>query len=198
VKCSACQTALPAANLDLPGFSPCPGCGAALRAPVFPALFRNAAEVVTGGEPVLAGESACFYHPEKRAVVPCAGCGRFLCALCEVELSGGHYCPNCIETGRSKGRMEQLVARRRLYDNLALALVLVPLIVLPVFWMTVVTAPMALYYAIRHWNAPSSLLPRTRVRLWIAVVFAGVLIAFWGLVAVWMLSDARNAVVVTP
>jgi hypothetical protein len=57
---------------------------------------------------------------------------------------------------------------------------------------------MALYYAIRHWNAPSSLLPRRRVRLWIAVVLAGVLIVFWGLVAFWMLAATRNAVVVAP
>ena len=31
------------------------------------------------------GESSCFYHPNKRAVVPCDQCGRFLCTLCRVD-----------------------------------------------------------------------------------------------------------------
>ena len=32
---------------------------------------------------------------------------------------------------------------------------------------------MAIYLAIRHWRAPASIVPRTRIRYYLALVFAG-------------------------
>ena len=71
---------------------------------------------------VVEGEAACFYHPGKRATVPCGVCGRFLCALCDLELNGRHVCPACLETSRRKGDLRNLDTRRMLYDSAALSL----------------------------------------------------------------------------
>src|SRR5438874_13754528 len=87
------------------------------------------------------GEAGCFYHPQKRAIIPCAACGRFLCALCDVELNDEHLCPVCLETGRKKGKLTQLETKRTLYDSSALILSVLPIICL---WpLSIVTAPAA-------------------------------------------------------
>ena len=135
----------------------CPGCGDPLQVEVFPALFRRCLPVK--GETIIESESSCFYHPQKKAVVPCQGCGRFLCALCDCELRGQHFCPACLEVGQ-KGKIKSLENQRTLYDGIALSLAILPLLI---FYFTMVTAPMALYVAIRYWNAPRSIVHRTKI-----------------------------------
>jgi len=110
----------------------------------------------------------------------CDGCGRFLCALCDVELSGQHFCAPCLETGQRKRTLTQLETRRVLYDNIALALAILP--VLSCFLFPV-TSPLAIAVAIWGWRKPSSLLPRTRVRFVLAILIGllglGLSIAWW-------------------
>ncbi len=111
-------------------------------------------------------------------MLPCDACGRFLCALCDVELNGRHLCPACLETGRKKGHLTHLDNRRTLYDSLALTLTLVPLL----FWpLTLITAPAALFIAIRFWNAESSVVRRTKIRLVLAIFIALIQIVGWAI-----------------
>ena len=155
----------------------CPSCGSGFIAEIFPALFRDP-EAGLGRAVVAAeGQAACFYHPLKKAEVPCDSCGRFLCALCDVELNGGHLCPNCLQSGRKKGQLRNLENERVLYDQIALSLSLLPLI----FWpATLVTAPIAFYMAIRHWNTAVSLAPRMcRLRFILAMLFSLPQIVGW-------------------
>src|SRR5271157_324006 len=108
IACPQCRAWLLEGVFNRQELAPCPSCGTPLQIEVFPALFRK---ISTGqsAQPVLVeGESSCFYHPQKKAVIPCAGCGRFLCALCDCELNGQHFCPACIETGKSKGKIKSL------------------------------------------------------------------------------------------
>ena len=46
-------------------------------------------QLVFGGEDraasALDGEASCYFHAHKRAAVPCDGCGRFLCSLCDLN-----------------------------------------------------------------------------------------------------------------
>ena len=158
--------------------APCPACGAAVRVDVFPALFRPLAPGQAGERLMVEGESSCFYHPQKRAVVPCDNCGRFLCALCDLELNDQHLCPACLEAGSKKGRIASLQHQRMCYDRLALWLAVLPLFIWP---FTLVTAPMALFFAIRHWNSPSSILGGNKVRLVAAMVVAVLQLAGWTL-----------------
>ena len=110
-------------------------------------------------------QASCFYHSQKKAVVPCAYCGRFLCALCDVEWDGKHLCPACLETGKKKGKIINHERRRVLYDVL--------------FWFTLFTAPIALYIAIRHWNSPTSIVGRSKIRFVLAIMLSGLQILAW-------------------
>ena len=48
-----------------------------------------------------------------------------------------------------------------------------------IFYFTLVTAPAALFVAIRYWNAPRSIVHRTKIRLVAAIVLALMQIAGW-------------------
>jgi hypothetical protein len=179
LSCLRCQAPLPDTLLNRTDLAPCPACGTPLQAEVFPALFRA---VPRGheGEPVMVeGEASCFYHPQKKATIPCEGCGRFLCALCDCELQGRHFCPTCLEAGKQKGRIKSLENQRTLYGNIALALALYPVVLLFGIYFTCITAPMAMYVAIRYWKAPASLVRPGRTLHVLAMVVALVEIGAW-------------------
>lgn len=175
-RCTQCNAELTGGGFNQFQLRPCPACHAELQIEIFPAWFRSPAAGQAGETVLVEGESTCFYHPNKRAVRPCDGCGRFLCALCDCELQGQHFCPTCLEVGRTKGRITKLENRRTLYDSIALALAVWPLLI---FYFTVVTAPMALYVAVRYWNAPRSVVHRTKVRYVLAILLASLQIAAW-------------------
>jgi hypothetical protein len=144
---------------------------------VFPALFRTEAPV----RPELLtveGEAGCFYHPQKKAVVVCAACGRFLCALCDVEFDGQHVCPNCLASGQAKGRIKKLQNQFTRHDRVALILAVLPLLLC--FYTSLITAPITIIYAVRHWHSPVSLLPRrAKLRFSLAIALAALQILGW-------------------
>jgi hypothetical protein len=127
-------------------------------------------------EVLIEGESSCFFHPTKKAVRPCDKCGRFLCSVCDIELSGQHFCPQCLESGKRKGKLQQIENRRTLYDSMAMALATYPLLI---FYFTLLTAPCAIYVAIRYWNAPSSIIPRNKWRFVVALILASSELVGW-------------------
>jgi hypothetical protein len=182
VQCPQCQAALPEGVFNQPDLSPCPVCEAPLQVEIFPAFFRK----ITPGQRAEAiltdGESGCYYHPQKKAVLPCDGCGRFLCALCDCELNGQHFCPACLEAGKNKGKIQNLENHRTLYDSIALSLAIYPMII---FYFTFITAPMTLFVAIRYWKSPRSLVRRSNFRFIIAIILAVLQMAGWvvGIVA---------------
>jgi hypothetical protein len=161
--------------LNLPGFHQCPHCGVSVRADVFPAQFRGW-QPADKGDAVMQDEAGCFYHPHKKAVVPCAACGRFLCDLCDVDFDGRHICPPCLEAGKEKRKMEKLETRRVLYDNVAIAFAVIPILFI---WATIITAPVVLYITVRHWKSPLSIIPRTRARFVIASSIAALQLGGW-------------------
>lgn len=171
--CDRCLIRLPVDALNVDGFVACPGCNTPTRVLIFPAYFRPPSGAVAGETLLVDGESSCFYHPGKKAVVPCDGCGRFLCSLCDVELSGEHLCSNCIETGQRKGRLEQLTAERKLYDSQALSYAVGGLLFVvlcpPV---SAFAASAAIYLVVRHWNSPLGLMRKGRWRYIIALLLA--------------------------
>jgi len=188
-RCDACDAAIPGAGTDRGEAFACPTCGAPLRIQVFPALFRKFEPGQAPEAVAMDDESSCFYHPSKRAVHPCDHCGRFLCALCEIEMGGRRLCSTCLEQGARGDRQE--VAKREYvyYDSIALLLAVLPVIFI---WPTLFTAPMAIYFAIRYWRRPLSVLPRNRWRFVVAALIAVAQIAMWAMLAA---SVATNTLV---
>jgi hypothetical protein len=176
IECPKCRTPLFDGVFNQPDLAPCPACGAPVQVEVFPAFFRKIAPGQNAQAVLVEGESSCFYHPQKKAVRPCDSCGRFLCALCDCELNSQHFCPSCLETGKSKGKIKSLENQRTRYDTIALGLAIAPILI---FYFTLITAPMALYVAIRYWKAPQSIVRRSRVRLILAIIIALLEIAGW-------------------
>ncbi len=170
--CPACRRPLPNDAHALAALSACPSCGGELEAIPFPALGRGprvgrAAEATSTPE-----DAACFQHPGKRAVVPCDGCGRFLCALCDLEIEGNHLCPACLEAGRRKGTVAVLERSRTRWDRIATALTLLILV-------CGVAAPVSAIantaITVLQWRKPQSRVAPSRAFLLAATILSWVL-----------------------
>jgi len=193
VKCPKCQAPLAGDVLNTGELAPCGTCRTPIRVEIFPAFFRKVERGAEGERVMIEGEASCFYHPAKKAGRPCESCGRFMCALCDCELRGQHFCPSCLEAGRKKGKIKSLENRRVLYDSIALSLVIIPWAVVVFYFVSIVTAPAALFIAVRNWNAPRGIVRRTKARLIIAIILATLQIAFWIFVIVSIISArSRN------
>jgi hypothetical protein len=176
MNCTKCSNPIPEGFLNNTFTLPCPSCGAQIQAFVFPAFYMPMGPVDAGESLTFEGESSCYYHPNKKASVHCQGCGRFLCSLCDVELNAHHLCPACLETGAKKGTIENMDNTRTNYENMALHLAVVPILF---FFPTILTAPIALYIAIRYWRSPSSMVFRTKARFILAILLALPQVAGW-------------------
>lgn len=176
LKCPACKAVLPWHIYNTAGAAHCPSCQAEIYAAAFPALYRPVAAPATVTAPAGDGESACFHHPAKKAEAACDMCGRFMCSLCHIQLGAHHICPSCVETGRKKQKLESVSNQRKRHDDRAYALAVYPLIFFPV---TIITAPIALTLAIWKWNAPVSILGRSRVKMVVAAGASLLQIAIW-------------------
>jgi hypothetical protein len=185
VNCSKCRKALPSALLNEPGLKDCPYCNAKTQVWTFPALVKPPEAPRKEDGFKFEDDAACFYHPTKRAVVPCSWCGRFLCSLCDVDFNDEHVCPACLVSGKQSHKVKRLETQRMLYDNLAMALAIWPMLI---FYFTVITAPAVLFVVFRYYKAPSSVLPRTKVRFYIAGFIALLQIAGWVTLLVFLLS----------
>lgn len=176
MRCTRCDEPLPGTLYNTNDPVACPGCSALLKVEVYPALYSDPGNSHEVPKPVDGTEAGCFYHPKKQAFRVCSSCGRYLCALCDIEMAGKHLCPDCLTVKIQNGESDRLVTHRVLYDNIALSLAVVPMIT---FWLTIITAPMAFYMAVRHWRKPLSLLPRTRFRFVMALLLSGLQMAGW-------------------
>ena len=186
ISCPHCQGPLPENNFNTTGLAPCPGCAALIQVQVYPALFRSMKGGRVGETIQTEGEASCFYHSEKRAAATCEACGRFLCSLCDVELENKHLCPPCLESGSKKGKLANLENRRTLYDSAALSMALLPLLI----WvLTPVTGPASVALAIYSLGKPSSVIPRTQVRAYLAMLFGGLETAGWIFLLVKWISE---------
>lgn len=177
--CTKCRKPLPAA--DAAALTACPACGGELHVDVFPAFYKPLAPGRPAERVGAELEASCFHHPDKRAAVACDACGRFLCTLCDLELDGRHLCPVCLQSARVQGTVAALQTERVSHDGIALALALYPMLI---FWVTPVSAPVALWFTVRAWRKPADGIPRSRARLYAAGILASLQIAGWLALAV--------------
>lgn len=180
VPCARCVIPLPvsqlAANNRGSATAACALCGAVNMTRVFPALLAE--RVAAHPEPAVDGEASCFDHPVKRAVAACQQCGRFVCHLCAVSLTGVTWCPSCVTAGVGKARLANPDSERMLFDSIALTLPLVSLLVWP---LTIIAAPASLVLSIAKWREPLSIVRHSRWRFVVAILLSICEILLWAL-----------------
>ena len=192
LQCLSCSAPVPDLLFNQTELKPCPQCGRLFQIEVFRAFFQPVIRGRDGDPVLLQGEASCFFHPQKKAAVPCEGCGRFLCALCDCELHGKHFCPACLETGKQKGRIEKLENQRTLYDNIALALAVYPVALVFGIYFTCITAPMSLYIAFRHWSAPGSVVRNSKIRHVLAISLSVLELAGWAVLLYFLTRSSKS------
>lgn len=149
------------------GWQSCPSCANRLQIRLWPTLKQNAKPAAAFSD-----QATCFFHPDKAFQACCQRCGRFVCALCDLQLGSEHVCPTCFERGRAYSGAEGVKAEWRyrdvLYDSIASTLGWAWIIVWPSF---VVALPMAIFLHVKYRKAPRSyLIPRSGWRFWMAYV----------------------------
>jgi hypothetical protein len=118
----------------------------------------------------MSDQATCFFHPEKAFQACCQRCGRFVCALCDLQLGAEHVCPACFERGRANSGVEAAKAEWRyrdvLYDSIALTTGWGWIL----FWPVVLAAiPTVIVLHVKYRKAPRSyLIPRSGWRFWMA------------------------------
>ena len=156
----------------------CPYCDKQLQIRLWPIALQN-----TNAAMALSDQATCFFHPDKAFQACCQRCGRFVCALCDLQLGAEHVCPACFERGRSSTGTEARKAEWRyrdvLYDSMALTIAWGWILV----WPTIVIAiPTVIFLHARYRKAPRSyLIPRSGWRFWAAyvgIVWAPLLFGF--------------------
>ena len=167
--CGECSWPVPLEAWNREEGTRCPGCSQRVEALVFPAIEGRSVGALP--EAVIAEtEASCFYHPASRAAVPCDQCGRFLCSLCDIEIDARHLCPACFQSDVRANKLEVVETQRTsMYDTVALALATLPGLL---FWPAIIGAPAALWVIVRRWRSPGSVVPRTRIRFYLAALFA--------------------------
>ena len=193
VVCPRCSSPVSATQLSSRGYAPCLQCQAPLRVRIFPALLRIPRPGISAERVTDAGQATCFYHPNKTAHVPCDACGRFICALCEVELHGQHLCPSCVESGRRKGTLTTLESRRVLWDSIALSVAVLPVVTVVLWWTSIIAAPAAIFLAIYGWKKPRSVAPRwSSFRFIAAIVFSVIVLGGWATLFFYMATRSTG------
>jgi hypothetical protein len=163
----------------------CPSCANRLQICLWP-VGRTSNRAAAA----LSDQATCFFHPDKSFQACCQRCGRFVCALCDLQLGAEHVCPACFERGRADSGAEAGKAEWRhrdvLYDSIAATIGWGWILFWPVF---VAALPAVIFLHVKYRKAPRSyLIPRSGWRFWSAYVgLAWVPLLFGGLFVVgWM------------
>lgn len=175
VRCSHCGAALNLPESAGAGMAACRACGGQSHVWLLPALFRG--QNARAGQPLLEeGQSSCMNHPQKRAVTVCDNCGKFLCALCDIDWNGEHLCTNCIEHRKNADEEGALRTEYIHYDRIAL---LIACVAIPAMAIGGLIAPVALYIAWRYWKVPWRPVPHRKWTMVAAVLVANLVFVTW-------------------
>jgi len=149
------------------GWQNCPYCDKRLRIQVWPVVRQK-----TNAASAMPEQATCFFHPEKAFEACCQRCGRFVCALCDLQLGAEHVCPTCFERGRTDSGLQGGTAEWRhrdvLYDSIAVTIGWGWILVWPVI---IAAIPATIVLHVKFRKAPRSyLIPRSGWRFWAAYV----------------------------
>lgn len=114
------------------GLMTCPYCRRTFEATLFEARDRRHEPVQVAAETPDGVATACANHPGNAASTSCRRCGLFICALCDMDVGDGSYCPSCFDRVRADGSLRGVAKRRMDYAMLARVAALLGL--LPCFY----------------------------------------------------------------
>lgn len=176
VPCPSCSLTLPVPTRGREHREFCPSCRRDVRLVAWPALDRAAAVTVLPAA-AATGETSCFRCADRVASGVCAACGCFTCAACEAEWFGERLCLSCLHARREIDGAGSFRRRALIHDNLALLLMVLPMLVIPVYGVpvAVLAAPVSLFLVVRYRRAFRGLPPRGPARLIVAGGLAVVL-----------------------
>jgi hypothetical protein len=162
--CPGCEGNV-AASAGTEEWQNCPYCQQRMQIRLWPIAGRG-----KGTAAPLPEQATCFFHPDKAFQACCQRCGRFVCALCDLQLGTEHVCPTCFERGRTvsglNGGKAEWRHRDVLYDSIALSLGWGWILVWP---LLVVALPAAIVLHVKYRKVPRSyLIPRSGWRFWVA------------------------------
>lgn len=161
----------------------CPSCQSTMQWEAFPAAVAELKGGQVGKDVMLEQESSCFEHPGKQAVHTCAGCGKFMCTLCDIEWGDQHLCSTCIANPPDQELKKAKPDHRYFhYDSMALMLALSTI---PMYILSFIMAPLTLCMCVFYWKKlPPS--PRSKVRFIAASIIAlGFLALIIGVIFTW-------------
>jgi hypothetical protein len=164
--CPICHKLLAASQWNLPDFTACPNCQAPTRTLVFPAIAR----ATSAAHPALRNETeaGCFFHEHSRAENVCASCGRFICSLCTLAFGTQKLCPDCIYRKRRQALEPLFRDQTILFDNIALLLLVIPVLCLMYIYVGLIFSAFALAIVIIGWRRRRPLVPRSNYRFVLA------------------------------
>lgn len=164
--CPRCDARL-TADWIRTGIVRCPDCNGDFEATAFkPPSHQLQVEHVMATGPIEA--NACANHAKNAAVTACQRCGLLICALCDMNVGTGSYCPACFDRLRSENALQGAAMRYRDYASMARISVIAGFLLL---FLGVPFGAAALYYASKGFKQLRAE-GRSIVGLVIVVVFA--------------------------
>jgi len=147
----------------------CPGCKETTELYLFPAAETKTSAAGRSTQSFSEDEAVCFNHESRKATVICEGCGKFLCALCDVEWEYRHLCSQCIT--REQAQNDNPEAKRLYYRHDVLALCFLAMTIL-MWFLSFVFYPVALILIVMGFRKPMSAMPRRRWLLYLTFLVA--------------------------
>ena len=190
-KCGAQLQVRPVSNVHS---NACPSCQVESLIYAFPALLKEAPKGELGTNIVVEAESSCFEHPDKQAVVACDGCGKFLCALCDITWGNKHLCSTCVAAGVGDGNVDPKnnTPAQRFYHYDSIALITLAIAIFPLYLLSFIIAPVSIFLCIYGWKKEPPT-PRRKIRFVLAFIGSILILGFWGVIFMEIFLDGMNS-----
>lgn len=117
-QCPSCNAPLEVETIRA-GAMQCPYCRTDFEATPFQPRERRHAAVQIVTETPDGVAAACANHARNAAVTSCTRCGLFICALCDMNVGEGSYCPSCFDRSRDQNALAATQTRYRDYATMA-------------------------------------------------------------------------------
>ena len=101
------------------GVITCPDCTKSFEATYFQPPQRKIHVASVAASLTPDGANACANHARNAATTNCQRCGLFICALCDMNVGSGSYCPNCFDRLRNDNALAEATTRYRDYASMA-------------------------------------------------------------------------------